>query len=123
MADPAAQPNLQPTDYNYFLDNDGDVWRQPTEGGLYEVMAPGSWEVLHPDRRLVLRPLILGKPTLPTEPGLYLVNYSEDRPLLNHSMVYLARDGAEWRYYADDVKWNPRGGDTLTRLDVVEGEK
>jgi len=115
--------STNPTDYDYFLDSDGDVWRQPTEGGLYEVMAPGSWSATHRGRHIVLLPLILGKPTLPTEPGLYLVNYSDDLATFAHSIVYLARAGAEWRYYADDIKWNPRGGDTLTRLDVAEGEK
>ena len=113
-----------PTDYSYFLDSEGDVWRQAPDKGRREFLA-GSWDELPSSSRSTegLRPLTLGKPTLPTEPGLYVVNYSEDRPLLNHSIVYLARAGAEWRYYADDIKWNPRGGDTLTRLDVAEGEK
>ena len=124
MTDPAAQPNLQPTDYNYFLDNDGDVWRQAPGADVCEFLA-GSWDERPPSSRSIegLRPLILGKPTLPTEPGLYLVNYSDDLATFAHSIVYLARAGAELRYYADDVKWNPRGGDTLTRLDVVGGEK
>ena len=113
-----------PTDYSYFLDSEGDVWRQAPGSSDREVMAPDSWlAAKNLERSFVLYPLTLGKPILPTDPGLYFVNYSENRPLLNHSIVYLARAGAEWRYYADDTKWTPRGGDTLTRLDVVEGEK
>ena len=120
MTDHAEQPELQLTDYNYFLDSTGDVWRQLPDNSRYEVMRPATWWWASPGGDRVLRPLIIGKPPLPTEPGIYVVNYSKDRPLLNHSIVYLARDGAEWRYYADDSKWTPRGGDTLTRLNVVQ---
>ena len=117
MTDHAEQPKLQPTDYSYFLDDDGDVWRQLPGAAVSEVMAPGSWLVSHPGRSLVLRPLILGKPILPTEPGLYVVNYDEDRSLHLHEIVCL--DGTEWHHLDSWDRWTPRDGDTLTRLDVV----
>ena len=115
--------STNPTDYNYFLDSNGDVWRQPVDGGPREVMAPGSWLVSYPDSHLVIRPLTLGKPTLPTEPGLYVVNYDDDLALFDHVIVYLNTEGTQWCYFDNGETWNPREGDTLTRLDVVGGEK
>ena len=121
MTDPAEQPKLQPTEYNYFLDDDGDVWRQATEDGPHEIMAPDSWLVSHPGSHLALRALIIGKPPLPTEPGLYVVNYSKDRPLRLHEIVCL--EGTEWHHLDSWYRWTPSDGDTLTRLDVAEGKK
>ena len=125
MTDHSEQPELQPTEYNYFLDEDGDVWRQATEDGPHEIMASDSWAVSHPGRSLVLRPLILGEPPLPTEPGLYVVNYREDLPLSRHTLVVRSSDESDpWRYYVHGApRWTPREGVTLTGLDVVEGEK
>jgi len=53
----------EPTEYSYFLDGDGNVWRQAPGSGLYEINDSGLWHVAYPDRPLVLRLLTLSPPT------------------------------------------------------------
>ena len=116
MTDPAAQPKLLPTDYSYFLDDDGDVWRRAPEDGPLELCSgPENWLVSHPGNLAVLWPLIIGKPPLPTEPGLYIVNYDAEEQMQEYDVVYLLDDGQLIKYGLN-TPYSVAEGDTLTLL-------